>query len=431
MSSDFLTIPRVLWRRRKLERSCRWTRTRLLSRQAEAVAGLRRFAAERSPFYRRFHQGLESRPLQDLPVLTKALLMENFDEVVTDRAVRLRDLESFLSSEAATGLFRGRYVVLATSGSTGFRGLFLFDPDEWLDALASILRPMLWAGAAPNPLKPPRVAMLTSTTSSHYSCRVSVALSSRFMPTLQLDAGEPIATMVARLNQWQPEFIGAYPSVLREIAGEQLAGRLRIQPRKIGSSGELLTDADRRRVREAWDLPVWDTYGCTEYTPIAAECAFGRKHLLEDGAVIEIERDRLLLTVLDRRTQPLIRYEVSDVVRSVEGDCECGRPFRMIEGIEGRVEDVLHFGTVQVHPNRFHSVLETVPASGWQVIHEPDGLHVLLTGVRDPAAIDAVHRSVREMLVSAGAAVPAIRVSEVAQLHRGSTGKAPLILSRI
>jgi phenylacetate-CoA ligase len=192
----------------------------------------------------------------------------------------------------------------------------------------------------------------------------------------------------------------------------------------------VLTAEDRRRAREAWNIHVYDAYGCTEYSPIAGECAFGRKHLFEDGAVIEIEKDRLLLTVLDRRTQPLIRYEISDVVRSVEGDCECGRPFRMIEAIEGRVEDVLWFGPVAVHPNQFHAALETVPAAGWQVIHEDDALHVLLTGLRDPAAPAAIGHAIREMLDRAGAVVPPIRVRAVERLHRGATGKAPLILSR-
>jgi phenylacetate-CoA ligase len=106
----FLTIPRLLWRRRSLERSCRWPRAELLEHQADAVTRLRRFAVERSPFYRRFHEGLESRPLSELPVLTKPLLMEHFDEVVTDRAVRLRDAEAFLGD----GLYLDRYVVLAT-----------------------------------------------------------------------------------------------------------------------------------------------------------------------------------------------------------------------------------------------------------------------------------------------------------------------------
>src|SRR5205085_8448160 len=118
---------------------------------------------------------------------------------------------------------------------------------------------------APNPLRPVRTAMLASTAGSHYSSRVGLSLASRFMPALRMDAGEPLGRIVERLNQWQPDVIAVYPSVLRQLADEQLAGRLRIQPRKIGCSAEVLTDEVRRRVRHAWDIHVYDTYGCTEY----------------------------------------------------------------------------------------------------------------------------------------------------------------------
>jgi len=59
------------------------------------------------------------------------------------------------------------------------------------------------------------------------------------------------------------------------------------------SSAEALADDVRRRVRDVWGIRVYDTYGCTEYSPIAAECEIGRKHLFEDGAIIEIERERV------------------------------------------------------------------------------------------------------------------------------------------
>jgi phenylacetate-coenzyme A ligase PaaK-like adenylate-forming protein len=308
--------------------------------------------------------------------------------------------------------------------------VFLFDPEEWLIALANITRPMLWAGAAPRVFHPPRTVMLASTAGSHYSSRVGLSLHSRFMPTLRIDAGETMERIVERLNDWQPEVMAIYPSVLRQLAAEQIAGRLRISPRKVATSAEVLTEDDRRRVRQAWNIHVYDTYGGTEYAPIAAECEFGRRHLFEDGAIIEIEKDRVLLTVLQRRTQPLIRYEVSDVVRSVEGGCQCGRPFRLIEAIEGRVEDVLWFGAVAVHPNQFHAVLETVPAAAWQVIHDEQGVQILLTGLRDPNACEPIGAAVRELLRRAGAGIQPVRVRAVDGLERGATGKAPLVLSR-
>lgn len=447
MPSSPLTPFRVLWKRRTLERGPQWQRGALEAHQQHRVAELRRFAAERSPFYRRFHHGFANRSLRELPILTKANLMENFDDLVTDRSVRLADLESYLRQDAPSTLFRGRYVVLATSGSTGRRGVFLFNEQEWLHALACIARPMAWAGLTTGLRKPPRSAFIASTTPWHYSARVSTSLASRLLPALRLDAAEPLDHMVRRLNEWQPEALAAYPSVLKPLAEEQIAGRLRISLRSVATSAEVLTDQTRRRVQQAWGVRVYDTYGATEYAPIAAECAHGRKHLFEDGAVIEIVDehgspvppgaigDRVLLTVFDRWTQPLIRYEISDMVRPIAGECPCGRKLQLIERIEGRIEEVLYFPSragnelASVHPNVFHQALETAPVAGWQVAQD-NGLSVFVTGLRDHSWPGEFAQSLAQLLESHGAAPPPIRILPVDSLQRGATGKAPLIYAR-
>jgi phenylacetate-CoA ligase len=445
----FLTPFRVLWQRRQLERACMLTRAELEQRQRSRLAELRQFAQRQSPFYRRFHAGLDRRPLGDLPVLTKALMMEHFDELVTDRKVRLSDADAFLAGEPGDRLFRNRYVVLSTSGSTGRRGVFLFDQAEWLTALAMITRPMAWAGLTSSGFRPPRSAMIASTTSWHYSTRISRSLASRILPALRLDAGESLDTIIDRLNDWQPEVLAVYPSVLRQLADAQLAGRLRIRLRSVATSAEVLPEETRRLVRQAWGLRVFDTYGATEYAPIAAECAYGRKHLFEDEAIIEVvdenghpvpsgvRGDRVLLTVLGRRTQPLIRYEISDMVTPLDGECECGRPFQLIEAIEGRVEDVLHFAdltgrpdAVAVHPNVFHGVLERIPATGWQVVQDESGLSVLLTGLRDQSLYRSLAADLTDALERQGAQPGPITVKRVDALPRGATGKAPLIVRK-
>jgi hypothetical protein len=51
--------------------------------------------------------------------------------------------------------------------------------------------------------------------------------------------------------------------------------------------------------------------------------------------------DKLLVTSLFNRTQPLIRYELSDSVRLSPVSCPCGRPFALIDDIQGRMEEVL------------------------------------------------------------------------------------------
>jgi len=445
MAASLLTPFRVLWKRRALERGPQWSRAALEAHQHRSVQALRRFTRERSPFYQRFHRSQEHRPLSDLPILTKATLMENFDELVTDRSLRLAELEAYLRLDAPPPLFRGRYVVLATSGSTGRRGVFLFNPGEWVHALACIARPMAWAGLTAR--RPPRSAFIASNTRWHYSGRVSTSLSSRLLPALRLDATEPLDTMVRRLNEWQPQVLAAYPSVLKQLAEEQIAGRLRIALKSVATSAEVLTDDIRRRVQQAWGIRVYDTYGATEYAPIAAECAEGRKHLFEDGAVIEIvdERgrpvppgelgDRVLITVFNRWTQPLIRYEISDMARPIAGECACGRKLQLIERIEGRVEEVLSFPSrsggadVALHPNTFHQLLETAPVAGWQVVLEQDGLTVRVVGLREASWLQTFPQVLRQSLEAAGTVAPPIRALAVDALQRGASGKAPLIFS--
>ena len=114
---NILMLVSLLSKLRELDRHDRWTRQQLETYQAEALRRLSEYAYAHSPFYRRFHRGLEDRPLHELPVLTKAMMMENFDELVTDRAVRIADVERHLTTLRGDERFLGRYWVNATSGS--------------------------------------------------------------------------------------------------------------------------------------------------------------------------------------------------------------------------------------------------------------------------------------------------------------------------
>ena len=113
-------------------------------------------------------------------------------------------------------------------------------------------------------------------------------------------------------------------------------------------------------------------------------------------------RDLTSLTknVLFSRTQPLIRYELSDRVAAAPGQPD-DLPFAVLAGIEGREEDVLSLGGVTVFPNVFHSALERLPVAGWQVIDEGGRLRVLLAG---GSSIDtaATAESVRLALARVG-----------------------------
>jgi phenylacetate-CoA ligase len=439
-------IFKVLWLRRQLRRRDRWTRRQLEEHQTRALRLLREHAYALSPFYRRFHEGPTDRPLHELPVLTKALVMEHFDELVTEPSVRLADVEAHLTALRGNERFRGRYWVASTSGSTGRRGLFLWDFAEWTTVLASYNRSFDWAGSRAGLTHRTKMAVVSSTTPWHQSARVGASVQSLWVPTLRLDSGDPLESIVERLNGWQPEVLVAYASMIRLLAEDQLAGRLHISPEFVFSASEVLTDRARRHAEAAWNKKPYDVYAATETAGIASECELHRgMHLFEDLVITEvvdednrpvppgIYGEKVLVTVLFSRTLPLIRYEMSDSVRPATSPyCPCGRPFALIDGVQGRVEDVLRFpamsgGQVTVQPALFHRVMDAVPAGGWQVVQGPERLTVLLIGVQKGFVDDALADSLRWELAAQGAIVPSVKVRRVPAIPRTRAGKAPLI----
>jgi putative adenylate-forming enzyme len=437
-------VARVVRERRALRSHERWSRTTIDQHQATALDGLRRFAIERSSFYRRFHAGMASRPLNELPVLTKAELMASFDEVVTVPDVRLADVRAFLDALDGYRLFRDRYWVARTSGSTGMPGIFLWNKAEWTTVIASYARAQEWAGIRAGLLGRTRLAVVSSRVPWHQSALVGMSVDSPIVPLRRFDATSPIAEIVGGLNVWQPENLICYASMGRVLAEEQTAGRLRIAPRAVMCSSEVLTPESRRRIRAAFGVEPFNVYAATEPAGVAAECERRRLHLFEDLVITEVVDDRnrpvplgtvgakVLVTVLFARTQPLIRYEMSDTISLSSSSCDCGRGFAVVETIEGRIEDTLTLpatagGTVTIHPNLFHRVLDAAAIRQWQVQRTREGLLVRIVPDESGADTARIGPGLSRALTMAGAAPVDVEVQRLNEIPRTNLGKAPLI----
>lgn len=441
-------IPRVLWLRRTLRQRERWSRPQLREHQRRELATLRSYAAARSPFYRRFHAGLDTAPLDELPVLTKATLMEHFDEISADPAVRLGDVHDYLAALHGDQLFRDRYWVSATSGSSGRKSIIVTDTREWATIIASYARANEWAGIHTGVTHRVSMAVVSSTAAWHQSSRVAATVRSPFVASERLDAAAPLPDIVARLNQLQPDVLIAYASMIRVLAGEQLGGRLRIAPRGVNSSSEVLTGEARADATRAWTVPPFDVYAATETGGIAAECDRHKGlHLFEDLLIPEIvdnnyrpvppgqSGDRLLVTVLFSRTLPLIRYEMTDRVQIATRTCPCGRPFQLVEAIEGRTDDMLELpgragGTIKVHPVVFHRELDLLDAAGWQVRQEDGRLEVQVAGVGAGFDPTRTAQALHTALAAANVAPLPLRVSVADTIPAGASGKRPLIIAQ-
>lgn len=418
-----------------------WTRQQLLDYQEQALRACRDYAYAHSPFYQRFHKGLMDRPLQELPVLTKAMMMEHFDDVVTDRAIRLRDVRQHLAEAEASKLFLDRYSAAATSGSTGQPGIFLSDRTEAAVGGSTWVRALNWGEV--------KLEEKSAIVSSLRMTQPTVLREGQQVPLI-LPATLPLETLVQRLNEWQPAVLVGHASINAALANEQYQGRLHLSPRAVFCGSDTLTGSMQQRIEEVWQTKVFSSYGTTEGNALAAECsAHQGLHLFEDYSIVEVVDEnnqpvppgtaggRVLLTVLFRRTQPLIRYELSDLVTtSAHERCSCGRPFALIENIEGRMIEVLYLPSSQgdrqrISPYRFTGVFNTLPIGAWQVVYEQDGLHIFLTGAAEELRDEAVREALQQALSEQGVLVPAIEIHRVRVLSQTAKGKSPLVISRV
>ena len=206
-------------------------------------------------------------PLQELPTLPKATLMDNFDRIVIDPRLRRAELEAHVSGPDAGRPHLGRYRVFSTAGTTGVRGLFVEDADEFAVWIGTSLRGLASWGLAPGT----RLAGIGSPSPLHISNQVyAVLLAGQAGAVPRLTVTTPLPEMLAALNDFRPEALIAYPSVAAALAEAQLQGRLRIAPWLVATSSEVPTADMRRRIVEAFGLEPLDFYGTTEALIVAA-----------------------------------------------------------------------------------------------------------------------------------------------------------------
>ncbi len=433
-----------------------WSRERLEAHQRQELQKLIRHAVARSPFYREHFRGVDlSRPvtLGELPPVTKATLMGRFEEWVTDPRLSLALLEGHLQTLERDEYLLDGYRAMATGGSTGTRGLFVFSRSEWSVLLGLMFRLLKGMGVVPR-LPRMRLTAIGAPSALHMTYRLSESVDVGVYRRTQLAATLPLPRLVAALNDHPPDYINVYPSVGALLALEQLEGRLRISPSIVSTSSEVCTEEMRERMRMAWSLEPYDFYGATDGL-WGTSCAEHRGiHFAEDHTLVEVVDAagqpvqpgecgaKLLITNLFMFTQPIIRYEITDIVRIEPEPCPCGRPFRLVAAVEGRSDDILHLvgdggRSVTLHPLALRSPLARLSgAREYQVIQRQDGLTIRLVP-RESADARRVAQDARQAmsraLAQAGAGSTPVRVELACSLERDDTagGKLKLVRSEL
>jgi putative adenylate-forming enzyme len=318
--------------------------------QEKAVLELVRFSRQQSSFYQKYYQSYDLSNLKDfstLPTINKKMMMDNFDSLNTV-GLRLQDVMSHaLQKELAKdylGYYEDRFVVGLSSGTSGNKGLYV-TPRELTERISALF---LARGGIPLKLLPFRILFLLRVFSQGFSDIAAPGIKLKYMSTMT-----PPEELVEAANHIKANLLMAPPSLLRILA--PLAEQLTTRPRQVVSYAEVLESEEKERLTASFGCPVVEIYQTSE-GPIGSACNHGRLHINEDLVYVELlnedgrpigpwERSStMLVTNLVNRAQPLIRYEMNDILE-LGGPCPCGSSFRTISRIIGRNDDVLWLQT--------------------------------------------------------------------------------------
>ncbi|MGH7827791.1 MAG: phenylacetate--CoA ligase family protein [Candidatus Binatia bacterium] len=332
-------------RLRALEESQWWSPERLRESSWRKVQDLLAHAYNRVPYYREIFKKAGGHPndvrtpkdFQKFPILTKAAIQRGLDSLI------------------ATGVDRQNLRKNHTGGSTGQMLTFYQDRHYKMANTADKFLTYGMCGYRPGD---PWVIMRGIDYGTRRGRWSKSAERLRFnllrINTFDLD-WKGVGDYAQALQSFRPTLVVGYVSSLTLFADYiQQHGGLRIRPKAIQPTAEMLTEMQRRKLETVFGCKALNRYGCREVGNIAQECeAHDGLHVLNQTTYLEIvdkqgtvlppgQPGHIVVTNLTNYAFPLIRYSIGDVgIAAPDTRCACGRGMPRIDRIEGRAADII------------------------------------------------------------------------------------------
>lgn len=339
------------------KRNTKRSRNQVLKLQKKKLHAILHYAYRHSEYYRRTFDAagitdvtIDTVPLSAFPSIDKTTLLTAFDELVTVSDVSQADIRTFDEQEQTERkLYKEKYHVVHSSGSTGKPGYFLYDEKAWNSMLVGIIRAALWDMSMVEILnllkRVPRILYIAATDGRYGGAMaVGDGIEGVRARQLHLDIKTPLSEWIPRINEFQPDMIIGYPSAIK-ILGELVEqGDIKLNIIRVISCGEPLGAGLRKYLANVFQEKVINFYGASESLAIGVESDSNQgMFLFDDMNVIEVQNGEMYLTSLYNFAQPLIRYRLTDDIKLTEPDENSRYPFTRAVGLLGRSEDILWF----------------------------------------------------------------------------------------
>ena len=165
-----------------------------------------------------------------------------------------------------------------------------------------------------------------------------------------------------RIIEWNPVWMSVQPSTM-VLLYQFIKNNGLIKPQNlkyIEFSGEVLPSEFKKEISEFFDCLCANQYGANEVNSIAYECPYGNMHVMSRNVFVEIvdennqlicnsnepckkgitENGKIIITSLNNKVMPLIRYEIGDKGKLHKcNGCGCGCNSDILALSSGRAND--------------------------------------------------------------------------------------------
>ena len=342
--SDFFRGESILKELKFLKKTQWWSQEQIEELQNKKLQRLIQYAILNVPYYRDLFSKLKltaddirtKEDLIKLPILTKEILRSHPIDYFTTQIKK--DLH---------------YDLCGGSGSTGVPVFIRVDRNSKSVAMAALWRAWQWTDYkfGDSILY---IWGVPSTWEAIKKFPKNFAMwirNEKFFPAFSLREVSQFEKLTQILKKDTPDILFGYTNSIYLLALYLQKNNIKIKIKKaIIPTAETLQAHQRKTIESVLQAPIFDQYGCGETMSIAYECdAHNGYHIVNEHIILEFEQLSslnsdlygLIITDLDNKTMPLIRYKNGDLAQPKDGLCSCGRSGKLLQRISGRYSDLL------------------------------------------------------------------------------------------
>ncbi len=353
----------------------------------ERLLDLLEFVRARSPYYReRLTPVSRLEDFQGQPLLERSVLHLQSADLLT---APLKDA-----------------VVLRSGGSTGDPKYCFLSPEDYrADVLAGVK--MLRAlGVRPGD----RCANLF-LSGDLYGSFLSIhrVLEEAGVVNLPFTASAPLDSLMLHFERFEVGVVLGVSSQLSRLFSDLHQLQARPPIKTVVYGGEPLPPGEQKLLRERFGLTrLGSILGANDGGPIGYQCAHcpgSVHHLASDQVWMELldaqgrpaQEGEVVITCLQRRLMPLIRYRLGDRARWLPEPCPCGRTTPRFE-LLGRSDDLLCLASTNTSWQDVAEALVGLAGAVQLVAEKQDLLDLLRVRVEGPASSERVRERLLERL---------------------------------